>query len=232
VDSVDEYAKVAVFSDNKVGKTRFASTAPNVIIIDVNQEGTRAARGSGAKVLSVKSFQEFVEAYWFMHDIGRKHFETVAVDTWTDVEELAMAFTLKDLDNRDPNRPPSMPDQRSWGKTGKLLRKYIYMWRNLPMHVIFTAQEKVERDQDTGEVTAITPALAPASRGAFLGACGVNGRIYKVKKRAKGRKGSVYERRMLVGDHDVIKSGNRLEGALPNVLRNPDMETIIQAYRN
>lgn len=227
---MSEYAKVLVFARNKVGKTRFAATAPNCLIIDINEVGTRSARGYGAHKLEVSKWEEVVESYWWLR-ANRKEFESVAIDTTTAMEALARRFVLKQPEAGQPqSRAPRLKIQ-DHGAVASLMRPQLLAFRNLPMHVVFTAQERREYDEDSGELTLITADLAAGSRGAALGAVGVVGHLSKVRPTSRAARKKTWPRRMLVGDHDIIDTGNRLEGALPRVLRDPSMPDIIAAYR-
>lgn len=231
VDDISHYAKVLIFGQNKVGKTTFCSTAPSVLIVDINEEGTSSAKGSGARVIEVKEFAELDEVYWHLKGQAGKDYESVALDTMTALATMAMAETL---DKRNKRRSASdrsqTPDKRDWGTVFQMMRPVILNFRNLPMHVIFTAQERRVTDEDTDELLEIVPSLSAGPRGALMDAVGVTGRIYKAKLKGRANRGK-FERRLIVGDHDIVRSGNRLQGALPTIMRNPTMPDIIAAYQ-
>jgi len=230
VESAGDYAKALVFAENKVGKTTFAASAPNCFLIQVGIDAdghySVKGKGTGAQFINVSSWPEIVETYWWLRD-NRKEFESVAIDTLTAMVALAMRHALQVADKRDPNRLPMTPDQRAWGKVKELMLPQLLQFRNLPMHVVFTAQEK-RWFSDDGELEAIVPDIPGASLGIAMGAVGAVGRLSKVKPKTQAARKKRWPRVLLVGDHEIVKTGNRV--GLPRVIRNPTMKPIIDAY--
>lgn len=232
VRSVDDIAstraKVLVYADNKVGKTTFAASAPKCIIVDVNEEGTRSVAGkkTGAQYISVTEFMEIPEVYWWIKK-HRKRYESVSLDTVTAMVHLAMKQALGERAKRS-GETIQYPDQRAWGRVKELMMPQILNFRNLPLHVIFTAQEKRWMDDD-GDLEAIVPDIQGASLGITMGAVGVVGHLSKVRPKKRADRTKKWPRRLLVGDHEVIKTGDRV--GLPRILTNATMADIITAYQ-
>lgn len=229
VDEANQYVKILVYGKNKKGKTRFASTAPNILIIDIDEEGTRSAAGSGADVLEVSTFDEVAHIFWWLK-AGNHEYDAVAVDTITALANAAMRKVLGESEDRDPTRESAMPDRRTYGRSNQLVKGLLLDFRNLPMHVIFLAQERTMKDDDDEEATTFhTVDLSPGTRATALGSVGIIGRIYLREAPQKGKSKTKWEARMLVGPHEDYDSGNRVEG-LPTIMRNPTMPRIIEAW--
>lgn len=231
VDEANKYVKILVYGRNKKGKTRFAATAPKVLIIDIDEEGTRSAAGSGADVLEVATFDDVAHIYWWLK-AGNHDYEAVAIDTITALASAAMRKVLGESEDRDPTREVAMPDRRTYGRANQLVKGLLLDFRNLSMHVIFLAQERTQKDDDDEEATTFhTVDLSPGTRTTALGCVGIIGRIYLRETPQKNLKSKTkWEARMLVGPHEDYDSGNRIEG-LPNIIRNPTMPKIIKAWR-
>jgi hypothetical protein len=233
VDEASEHIKILVYARNKKGKTRFAASAPSVLIVDINERGTLSAKGSGAKVIQVSSWAEIDAVYWFLAR-GDHPYKSVALDTLTAMNAVCLSRVLREGHKRDPDKDPKVARRQDWGTTASLMREMLLRYRNLPMHVIFTAQERKEGDPEEGEPIEILPDLPAGSRGAALGAVDLVGRLYRTKKpRSKGnkKKGTEWETRMLVGDHDVYETGSR-EIVLDRIIRNPTVPKIIEAAKS
>lgn len=236
VDEVDPYAKVLAYGVNGSGKTRLAASGPKCLIIDILEEGTRSTAGqsTGAKRIPVGTWDQIGMMYWYLKS-GKHRYETVSLDTITAMQEVAMNFVLGEAEERDPTRERSMPDKRSYGRAATLMRGMIIAYRNLPMHVIFTAQERVIRDEDTGETVEITVDLPAGSRGTAMGCVGVLGRMTprKVKVRPKdgGKRREKWVDLMQVGPSEVVRTKDRTF-ALGDVLQRPTMPKIIEAWNN
>lgn len=228
IGDADPYLNICVFGRTKQGKTRFACTAERVLLLDVNERGTKSAREyDTAKVFHVKKWEDFVFAYWFLRQ-GEHPFKAVAVDNMTQLQMMCMRHVLREAVDVDPNKDPAMAGMREHGKVSELLRPQILNMRNLPMHTIFLAQERKLFDEED-ESSERVPDLSNANRQTLLGSVDVVGRIYQ-KEASVGKKGKevkVWEPRMLVGAHASYATGNRLQ--LPRIIRNPTIPGIIEA---
>lgn len=230
IENADPYLKLLVFGRNKQGKTRFAATAPNPIIADVNERGTKSARDQhGAKVFAVNQWEDIDHLYWYLRRADHE-FESVVIDTLTNLQHMCMAHVLGEAEDRDPNRPPSMPDRRAWGQLAELMKPMVYKYRNLPMHVIFVTQERNVDDEESG-TTERVPDLSPGTRGVAMGAVDIIGRIYQKEVRtvdkAKKRERKEWEARMLVGPHEEYATGGRTI-ALGRIIRKPTVPDILE----
>lgn len=232
IHDADPYLKMLVYGRNKQGKTRFAATAPAPLLIDVNEKGSKSGRdvGPDAKVFPVAAWEDLTHVMWYLRK-GNHEYESVIIDTITNMQHLCMRHVLGEAEDRDPNRPPSMPDRRAWGQLSELMKPLIYDFRNLPMHVIFIAQERNIDDEETG-TTERVPDLSPGVRGVAMGAVDIIGRIYQkevrtVDKKKKKTK-SDWEARMLVGPHDEYGTGGRTI-ALGRIIRKPNIPDILEA---
>lgn len=233
ISEASPYLRILVFGKNKKGKTRFAASAKNVLIIDCNEEGTKSARKDypNAKVYHVREWDDLAPIYWYLKR-GNHNFEAVSIDTLTALQSIAITHILKQEAARDTNREDTKMTKRDWGTLAEMMKGEVLRFRNLPMHVIFTAQEASSGDPEEGEDITIHPKLSPGARGEAMGAVDIIGRIYRAKaKKGKGKSRKVvWETRILVGDHDVYETGSR-EYPIGPIIRNPnvpDMITLIE----
>lgn len=226
VDEEDLYAKVLVYGPHGAGKTRFAATAPRCLIIDVNERGTRSARGSGARKIVVGNWLEIGHAYWLLAS-GKHKFESVAIDTIDGMYGLAMDFVLDEAEQRDPSREKRSPDKRSYGRANQLVRGMLLAFRNLEMHVIFTAHSRVITDEDTNEVTGVTVNMPAGARAAAMDAVGVLGYMEPRQVRLKGKRTWVDQ--LICGPSALYETKDRTN-ALGDVLTRPTMPKVIEAW--
>ena len=221
------------------GKTRLAASAPKCLIIDVNEEGTDSVRRDyDPNVFPVKFWQEINDVYWYLQS-GDHPYESVAVDGLTGLQELCMKFVLGDEASRDASRDPDMPSKQAWGKTGELMKTQIMNFRNLPMHVIFTALERksvIGDDEDDDVEVFISPALSPSVAGTAERAVGMIGYLQtrNVVVRARGEEGKkksttvrVPKTRLLVAPSERYLSKDRYHIGAPHV-DEPNVTAIIQ----
>lgn len=236
VGEAQPYAKVLLYGRNGKRKTRTAAASGlKTLILDVNEEGTRSvASYKNCDVRSIKKWEEFVWAYWYLRE-GNHDYKVVIIDTLTQVQKLCMKRVLNEAEDRDPNRPPNNPERRQWGQMTETLRPYIYDFRNLPMHVVFVCQERLDKGSDEDEDAEIraryVPDLSPGLRGDAMAAVGIMGRMFVRQVRTgKGKREKVrWEARCLVGDHDDYETKDRTY-QLGYIIRQPSMKKIIEAW--
>lgn len=235
VDDLGPYVKVLVYGVNGSGKTRFAASAPKCLIIDINERGTRSAVGTGAKKLEVNNWHDIGHIYWYLK-AGKHPYQSVAIDTITAMHSLAMAFVLEEKEDRDPSTVRDQPVQRDWGRAGQLVSSMVWAFRNLDMHVVFTAQVRKDKDQDTGEILDTTVDLPAGCRGSATGAVSVLGYLEAREMKLRNpetRKSEIrWVDHMLVGphrDYSVLKDRTNQLGP---VLKRPTMPKVITAWLN
>jgi hypothetical protein len=233
IKSVDEgspYLNLCAYGRNGSGKTRLGATAPSPLIIDINEEGTRSAVGTGAEVREVMTFDEVAHGYWYLK-AGNHSYETVVVDTVTALHQAAIRKVLGDQEDRDPTREPSQPDKRTWGRANQLMNQLVMDFRNLPMHVIFLVQERVIQDDDSDEPAFHTLDLPAGARSTLLGAVGITGRLFAREVKIKGSRRTKWVDFMLVGPHEQYDSKDRT-GSLGMVVKQVTIPKLITAWEN
>lgn len=235
VDDLGPYVKILVFGPNGSGKTRFAASAPNCLIIDINERGTRSAVGSGADTIEIDQWVDLGHLYWHLKS-GDHEYGSVAIDTLTAMQAMAMSFVLEEKEERDPSAEKDMPDKRSYGKAGQLMSSMIWAFRNLDMHVVFTAQVRTEKDQDTGEILDTTVDLPNSSRGAATGAVSVLGHMQsretRIRNKTTQKSTTEWRDEMLVGPHRDYSCLKDRTNQLGPVLKLPTMSKVITAWLN
>src|SRR5215831_424604 len=97
---------VVVYGRPKVGKTRFCASAPNVLLIDCDEKGTDSTRDDlDPSVIRIQTWSEINDIYWYLQS-GEHDFKSVAIDTVSGLQTLAMNFVLGDELARDASRDP------------------------------------------------------------------------------------------------------------------------------
>lgn len=216
-----KYLKLLAYGQNGKGKTRLGASGPrNVVIVDCNEKGGLSVRNfEGVDIFPIETWSDIDLAYWYLHG-GNHGYETVVIDTETSLAALAMKFVLGDEASRDPTRDPMVPDKRSWGKVGELMKTQILQFRNLPMHVVFLAQERRGFTDDDEEAPEVFPDVSPSIRTTLTAAVDIIGRMYVREVVDKGdSKKSAVEYRMHIGPSERFITKDRSESGLPNVIR-------------
>lgn len=80
-------------------------------------------------------------------------FQTVAVDSLTELQVYDMREIMEEVVKDDPTRDPDVPSPREWGKSQSHIKELIRSIRAMPCHAIFAALPSEREDKKTGEVT-------------------------------------------------------------------------------
>lgn len=214
---------MVIYARPKVGKTRFAASAPDCLIIDCDEKGTDSTRDDlNPNVIRITHWSEINDIYWYLQS-GDHNFKSVAIDPISALQTICMNFVLGDEVARDASRDPDQPSQRVYQKISQLMKTQITNFRNLPMNVIFTAHT---RTKETGEgeeevVTMTGPNTSPAIQSHLLGAVGLIGYmtkrevIVKVPSKKDPEKKiskKVSRTRLLIGPSERFETGVRYSG--------------------
>lgn len=242
VGETEDYLKMLVYGRGGMGKTTFGASGARIaglrtLVIDFNEQGTVSIkRHKNTKVARVEYWEELDWIYWYLK-VKKHDFQVVVLDTVSSMAVLGMKWVLGDENSRDGSRDPMMPDKRHWGKLGELMKTQIWNFRNLPMHVVFTAHERtsVEQDEEENTLVEVVPSISPAPRETLIGAVHVVGRIYTrpvtVQDQKTGKKKEITERRMLIGPDAKYVSKIRLDPESPiqppRVVRKPTLPYFI-----
>ena len=231
VREAEPYVKVLLYGKNGKGKTRAGATAPDLIICDVNEKGTKSIRSyPGVEVFHAKNWEDVVWFYWFLRG-GEHKYKSFMIDTITGMQAICMKQVLKEAEDRDPAKDPAIASQRDYGKVNNLMKEQLLNFRNLPMHCVFIAQERTFDNEETGESERV-PDLSPGCRGVATASVDFIGHIRAKEIRAvnKRTKKEVKKWRtiMLIGPHETYLTKDR-SGVLPRLVVDPTIPGIIDA---
>lgn len=228
----EQYRRFLVYGRNKLGKTTFCASAPNVLIID--PEGGAEASASGCDVWTITKWEDIENIRKFLRtDEAKTKYEWVAFDGLTRIQSMALTFAMKQGEERELDRIPGMVQQRDYGKAGELIKQLLWQLQALPYNVIYTAQERVEEagafDEDESDCgpTRRVPDLPKGARSAVNSIVDVIGRLYIAKSEKDGK--TIRQRRLFIGPHPDLDTGCRTTVKAPKSIAKPTTETLINA---
>ena len=222
-----------IYGDSGTGKTRLASTAPKVLVVDVNDKGQDSVRRDlNPDFIQIEYWREVIDIYWFLQE-GDHEYESVAIDTVSNLQNICMDFVLGDEASRDASRDPDMPSRQAWGKVGKLMRTQIINFRNLPINTIFVAQLRAKQsgdDEDDESEIVYGPEVSPSIEKSLKAAVGTIGYLTKREVVIRNRKTKAarkeVRRRLLLGDSERYVSKDR-NGMFPQHIDAPDLAEML-----
>ena len=236
-----------IYSRNKKGKTTFGISAGvgKTLVLDPEQ-GTDEMKTKNPHVWPIENWSDLDEAYEFLRHVnkcpfkkcefGEGHpFEWAVVDGLTKMNNMALKYVMKLQEERSLDRIPGMVQQRDYGKSGELMKDLLVKFHNLPLGVVFTAQERQveafdsEEDEDYEENSAwYVPDLPKGVRGAANSIVDVIGRLYVVKTDDDP---PLRQRRLWLGESAMYDTGYRSDFVLPDTIRNPSIPRLITLMR-
>lgn len=220
---IPPHVKLGIYGVNGSQKTRFCATAHGVVIA-AGERTTRSIVGSGARIFPINHWDDYGKLYWALKSGKlRRVIKACAIDTVTMMHVHAMDLVLAEAEDRDPGREKKKPTQNDYGRANKLVEGMLFAYRDLPMHVILTAQERTIRDSD-GDTVEQTIELPEGARKAFLAAVDIVGHMEP--KTVRGKSVS----RMRTSKTDTQFFNKDHTGNLPAVLVRPTMPKIIKAW--
>lgn len=262
VGASERQPRILVYGRNKKGKTRFSTTAPNVLILDP-EDGTAEEKTTNPDVWPISEWSDFDDVYgWFksgkaVSPVTKKPYEWISFDGMTRIGTIALNFVSNQQAERDLTRKPGQIDQRTYGQANKMIEGMLHNFHTL-RHVglIFTVQERMieienmeELDDDdaTPKSYQYVPDLPKGARAPLNQIVDCIGRIYVVKgddlttpKRVRGEDGKIkivrakvrMQRRLYIGPDDMYDTGYRSAHTLPDFIKNPTVPTLVDALRN
>lgn len=248
--------RLLVYGRNKKGKTRFCTTAPNVLILDP-ETGTEEERKSAPDVWPIDKWEDINDAYMFLKGGGKspitkEPYQWVALDGATRISNIALRWVMSQAEERSLERKPSQVGKQDYGRSGEMFKGMLLNFHSLrEIGVIITSQERMveienpdETDEEVDTVAAtFVPDLPKGARSAVNSMVDLIGRLYiyrgtyTKKFREKGT-GKIIEReidgvqrRLWIGPHPLYDTGYRSEFALADSIFNPTVPSVIAAMR-
>jgi len=241
--NVAQRRRFLIYGRNKKGKSTFASSAgrAKTLVIDPLRE-TDAQLKVNPYVWHIDRWEDMDEI-WGALRTGRlspdllgvgpekEPFTWLNVDGLTKINNFALRYIMKIGEETNLDRRPGIVDRRDYGKSGQLMKELLGKLHNLPMNIIFTAQERTrtfdsgDSDEDD-ETTFFLPDLPDAVRGDVNALVEVIGRIYVV--RIEDKEGNPRaQRRLQIGVHERYDTGFRSDFPLPDMIRNPTIPKLV-----
>ena len=169
-DLAEDLGKWLIHGPQGSGKSTLASTiaevGPTLFIDLVGEKGTRSFRGAAYEknitIIRPDSVTALDDIFWQLAK-GDHPFKAVVLDSLTSLQKMTMRFILGHDETavREIRQGTAPADQRSWGQTLDIMTDTATFWygladsqRDHPMHVVMTAQTKINED-DFGNTVRI-----------------------------------------------------------------------------
>lgn len=187
------YRSFVIYGRSGTGKTTLASTFPKpMLYMDVKDRGDDSITDvKGIKGYVVDEFADFEEAYWYLRS-HKGEYKTVVVDTMSQLQQLVVQEQGAKKKGKKRAGDWGSLTKQDWGTIASHMKEWIIRYRDLPMNVVFIAQDRAfagsdDDDESEGIIAPeIGPALSPAIAKALNAAVSMIGNTFiRTKKGAK-----------------------------------------------
>jgi phage nucleotide-binding protein len=225
----------AIYGRSGTGKTTFASTFPGpTLLLDIQDRGTDSiANCKHIDVANVVEWEDLEDIYDLC--TGKTKYKTIVFDTITQLQILGANHVLA------KKRKPAIEELRwgamtmqDYGNLAAAMKETITRFRNLPIEVVFLAQERTSHDEGSDD-TVLTPEVGPAltpSIASHLNACVsiIASTYIKRRRRKKGKAEEIITTHsMRIGPNPIYTTKVRKpkEIILPDAIENPTYRDVI-----
>ncbi len=161
--------------------------------------------------------------YYVVDESNYKIFNTVVIDTLTEVQKYCMYQLLGvTVGDYALDMEPTSPEWDEWGKSAEMIRLLVRSFRDLPMHVIFVASEA---EKEVGKMTLRRPNLPGKLASEVQGFVDFVG--YLTVTPGEGDK---IIRRLYLRPGRTFQAKIRLPGNTTQYLGDPDIKSLLSLY--
>lgn len=227
--------KILVYSRNKKGKTTFGTSAgiEQTLVIDP-EHGTDEMKKKDPHVWHIERWEELDDVTNYLR-FSSHQYKWVCLDGLTKISNMSLKYVMRLQEEKSLDRIPGLVVQRDYGKSGELMKDLLTRFHNMPMGVVYTAQERQDgayddsEDEDSEETeVAYVPDLPKGVRGVANSLVDVIGRLYVVRLDSEPPKA---ERRLWIGESVKYDTGYRSDFVLPDMVRNPTIPKLVRLMR-
>ena len=149
----EDTVNLCVYGPPGSGKTVLAGSAPRVLFLAAEDDGTLSAKrqGSTAQKWPIRKLSDLEEAIDRIDeniDEVREAFDWLAIDSATYMQSLLMRQILEDAVEENPERDIDTPALQDWNKYYNKFQRLVDEINALPINTIWTATVKAETDEE------------------------------------------------------------------------------------
>lgn len=153
--SVQTNIKALIYGQPGLGKTTFALSAPNSVLLDFDKGVHRVNSLHQKDTLQVESWQDVLDV---LNDGSLSNYKTIIIDTAGKMLDSMSAYLIKN--NPKLGRANGALSLQGYGERKAEFNNFIKRISQLDKHIIFVAHEKEEKE---GEMKYVRPEVGGSS---------------------------------------------------------------------
>lgn len=233
VKDLPRYLRIGIFGRTGVGKTKFAGTAPNALLVDMGEKGHLTLRKTEATVFVCRSWGDMERIYWYLHKTlrrGKCPYKVVILDTATGLVDLGKKYLLDLAGMEDVDKDTVSFEGSKWNNLSILFKYWLDAWTELPINQVWLAHEKLKEDDESGY--SLFPELPPVIRSQYARSVDILARMYfktKSKRTKEGKKYKVTVTYLTAAPSEDILTKDRLFSLKGMPMKNPTFPKVFDA---
>lgn len=140
-----------IHAESGVGKTVLAGTAPGLLFLTIEAEGTQSAAyaGSTADQWVLHNAKDFEEAQdYFVNGSGCDDYQWVSIDSASELEDKVVDEILHEGKRKNPRRSLDRMALDDYGARDQRMMRIIDTFNRLPINVLYTCHTMYFDGQD------------------------------------------------------------------------------------
>lgn len=218
-----------IYGESGAGKTTLAGSADDVpemrrvLFLDI-EGGTLSLRSRypNVEAVRIKSWEDMQRVYDELY-LGSHGYHTIVLDSLTEIQKMSMDEIMRKLVAQHEERDADVPGIREWNINIEQTRKFVRLFRDLPVNTIFTALSKIDKNPRNGS-TRTKPYLSGKVADEVAGFLDIVAYLYT--KEVDGNQ----KRMLLCGATQDNVAKDRTD-RLDQVIQEPTMSTIWTAVK-
>lgn len=159
------HRSMVIYGRSGSGKTTLSSTFPKpMLYVNVRDNGTDSISDiKGIDVYNIEGVDDVEELRLFLAQDKGEKYKTLVIDTMSQLQEIyveEVGHRKEKAKSKKPGEWGSMTKQ-DWGEVASEMKSLVIELRDLPMEVVFIAQDRTFNNDDEGSENQLMPEIGP-----------------------------------------------------------------------
>lgn len=159
----EQYARILLYGAPGVGKTTWAASAPNPVILDYENSAETLRNTPLENTAIISNRGELAKHEEVLRFLKNNPYDTIIIDSASSMNDTLLMEHMK-----NSKRDKHIALFADFRKINNVLKEIFYTLIDVPKNVIVIAHEAEMRDPETNKVIEIRPLLPPEAKKAII----------------------------------------------------------------